>query len=110
MNGIEAVQILKAMGYRLKVDGEAVCYEWQGAGKPNPSQVRPLLEVVKAHKAEAISYLAQKQEAPERILTCFGCGYFRPSATSPNDPSLGALPEAEKRQVRCGDGLRSYFK
>ncbi len=72
MNGLIAVRRLKAMGYRFQVDGEALCYEWQGTGKPDPSQVRPLLALVKEHKPEVLAYLSQKQK--NHALEKCSCG------------------------------------
>jgi hypothetical protein len=62
MNSLIAVQRLRAMGYRFQVDGEALCYEWRGNGKPDPTQVKPLLALVKEHKPEVLAYLGQEQE------------------------------------------------
>lgn len=83
MNGPLAVEKLKAMGYRFQVDGEALCYEWQGTGKPDPFQVKPLLTLVKEHKPEVLAYLS-RPIPPERVLTCCECGHFRPAVNSPN--------------------------
>jgi hypothetical protein len=78
MNSIAAVQKLKAMGYRFQVDGNALRYEWQGNGKPDPDLVRPLMEVVKTHKLEVLTYLGQKPQAPpERILSCSECPWHQ---------------------------------
>ena len=57
MNGLAAVKRLTAMGYHFQVEGVALRYEWQGAGKPDPVQVRPLLALVKEHKPEVLAYL-----------------------------------------------------
>jgi hypothetical protein len=83
MNSLIAVQRLRAMGYRFQVDGEALCYEWRGNGKPDPTQVKPLLALVKEHKAEVLAYLSRLVPT-ERVLTCYDCGHFRPAVNSPN--------------------------
>jgi hypothetical protein len=83
MNGLVAIQKLKAMGYRFQAEGNTLRYEWQGDGKPDPSQVRPLLALVKEHKPEVLAYLS-KPILLERVLTCFECGHFRPAVNSPN--------------------------
>lgn len=57
MNGLAAVQKLTAMGYRFQIDGNALRYEWQGPGKPDPDHVRPLLETIKEHKGEVLTFL-----------------------------------------------------
>ena len=81
--GIEAVRKLAHIGYRLMVNGENIKARYEGQGDPDPSQVRPLLETVKAHKPEVLTYL-NKPVQPERILTCYECGRFQPAANSPN--------------------------
>jgi hypothetical protein len=83
MNGLAAVQRLTAMGYQFQVEGDALRYEWHGSGKPDPSQVRPLLALVKEHKPEVLAYFS-RPVPPERILTCYECCHFRPAANSPN--------------------------
>jgi hypothetical protein len=84
MSGLAAVQRLMALGYRFQAEGDMLRYEWRGTHKPDPSQVRPLLALVKEHKPEVISFLAKKPEAGERVLTCFECPHFRPAVNSPN--------------------------
>ena len=84
MSGLIAVQKLSALGYRFQVvEGDALRYEWQGTGKPDPSQVRPLLALVKEHKPEVLAYLS-RPTSPERVLTCHECGHFRTADNSPN--------------------------
>jgi len=46
--GIEAVRTLANMGYRFTVNGETIKAKYRGQGKPNPAQVRPLVDVMKA--------------------------------------------------------------
>jgi hypothetical protein len=83
--GIEAVQKLAYIGYRFTVNGDTIKARYEGQGTPNPAQVRPLLALVKEHKARVIDYLVQQPQAPaERLLTCFECDYFRPAIGSPN--------------------------
>jgi hypothetical protein len=63
--GIEATRRLAHMGYRFTVvNGETIKGRYEGKGVPNPAQVRPLLALVREHKAEVLGYLSQKQEAP----------------------------------------------
>jgi hypothetical protein len=82
--GIDAVCELAHLGYRFTLNGEKIKATFHGPGKPNSSQVRPLLESVRAHKAEVLQHLAQKTQAfPDRAITCFECGHFSPGK-SPN--------------------------
>lgn len=81
---IAAMRKLAHMGYRFTVNGEIIKAKYEAPGKPDPAEVRHLLALVKEYKEEAISYLARKPQAPERILTCFECDHFRPAANSPN--------------------------
>jgi len=81
--GVEAVRKLAHLGYRFVVNGETIKARHEGPGDPDPGQVRPLLETVKAHKSEVLAYLS-KPVPPERILTCYECCHFRPAANSPN--------------------------
>ncbi len=83
--GIEAVRKLAHLGYRFPVNGETIKAKYGGPGNLDPGQVRPLLALVKGNKAEVIDYLTRKSRVPpERILTCFECGHFRPAINSPN--------------------------
>jgi hypothetical protein len=94
MNGLIAVQKLSALGYRFQVEGDSLRYEWQGYGKPDPSQVRPLLALVKEHKPEVLAHLS-RPILSERILTCHECDHFRPAVTSLNPTQ--AFGHCEKR-------------
>jgi hypothetical protein len=83
--GIEAVRKLALLGYGFTVHGETIKAKYKGQGDLDPVQVRPLLALVKEHKAEVIDYLARKPQAPaERMLSCFECAHFRPAVKSPN--------------------------
>jgi hypothetical protein len=55
--GIEAVRKLAHLGYRFTLNGEIIKAKYHGPGEPDPDTVRPLLEVVKAHKPEALYFL-----------------------------------------------------
>jgi hypothetical protein len=81
--GIEAARRLAHLGYRFKVNGQTIKAKYEGQGELNPSQVRPLLETVKAHKPEVLAFLS-KPTTPERVLTCYECRHFQPAANSPN--------------------------
>jgi len=80
----QVVMKLSHLGYRFELQGERVRYKWQGQGDPDPAQVRPLLALVKKYKPQVISYLAQRPQATERVLTCYECGHFLPAVISPN--------------------------
>jgi hypothetical protein len=60
--GIAAALKLSLMGYRFKVEGKSILADYQGQGKPDPAQVRPLLALVKEYKPEVLAYLGQEQE------------------------------------------------
>jgi hypothetical protein len=81
--GIEATRRLSHMGYRFMVNGETIKARYEGPGDPDPSQVRPLLGLVKEHKPEVLAYLS-RPTPPERVLTCYECDHFRPADNSPN--------------------------
>jgi hypothetical protein len=55
--GIEAVRKLAHLGYRFTVDGETIKGRYEGRESLDPAQMRPLLEMVKAHKPEVIDFL-----------------------------------------------------
>jgi hypothetical protein len=68
--GIQATWKLTHLGYRFTVvDSNTIRAKYFGPGDPDPAQVRPLLEVVKAHKPEVLSYLSENEE----VATC-DCG------------------------------------
>jgi hypothetical protein len=110
--GVEAARKLAHLGYRFTVNGETIKARYEGPGQPDPAQVRPLLETVKAHKAEVLPFLrchclrcggvvfvgnecflcdwlpqgqreAQAQELQGEARTCGGCGHFLPSRLNP---------------------------
>jgi hypothetical protein len=76
--GIEAVSKLSKLGFAFEVAGDRLRYRYEGSGTPDPDQVRPLLEMVKAHKPDVLTYL-RKPALPERILICADCPNFEGS-------------------------------
>jgi hypothetical protein len=58
------------MGYHFEVQGSDIVAEWQGPSDPDPHQVKPMLEAVKAHKDEVILFL--KCYCPR----CGGCCFM----------------------------------
>ena len=76
--GIEAVRKLALLGYRFTVNGETIKGKYKGQGGLDPIQVRPLLALVKEHKAEVIDYLGRSpQPQAQEHVTCFECAHFR---------------------------------
>ncbi len=92
--GIEATRKLAHMGYRFTVKGETIKAKYAGPGEPDPDSLRPLVEMMKAHKPEVLAYLS-KPALAERVLTCFECDHFRPAVNSPNPTQ--AFGRCEKR-------------
>jgi hypothetical protein len=80
--GIEAVRKLAGMGYRFTVNGETIKAKYHGPDTPDPAQVRPLLETMKANKPEVLAYL-NKPAPPERILTCADCNFHEYQGPNP---------------------------
>ena len=54
---------LRAIGYQIQVEGEEIVCRWEGSGRPEAAQVRPLLEELRQHKAEAIEELTGSHAA-----------------------------------------------
>jgi hypothetical protein len=54
----EAVINLSRIGFKFEVAGDRVRYRYEGPDDPDPHQVKPLLEVAKAHKEEVLWFLA----------------------------------------------------
>ncbi|MFP3869230.1 MAG: hypothetical protein ACLFUU_13940 [Desulfobacteraceae bacterium] len=68
--GIEAARKLAHLGYWFTVVGGIIKARYEGPGKPDPAQVRPLLETVKEHKAEVLPFL--RCYCPKCGGVCFG--------------------------------------
>lgn len=101
--GIEALRKLASTGYRFKLAEETIKAGYEGPGDPDPSQVRPLLALVKEHKAEMIDYPARKPQDREHIITCFECDYFRPTVNFPNPTQAwGRCEKRQKERYGCG--------
>jgi hypothetical protein len=106
--GIEAARRLAHLGYRFTVEGEKILAEYQGPGKPDPAQVRPLLDLLRAHKDEVREFLrcycprcggivfvgndcflcdwrprTPDAEGQAGGPTCGGCAHFIPSRLNP---------------------------
>jgi hypothetical protein len=55
--GIEAVRKLAHLGYRFTVNGETIKAKYEGPGTPDPAQVQPLVDMMKAHKPDVVYFL-----------------------------------------------------
>lgn len=81
MKPIKAVDELTKVGFRFRLEGEALKVRYVGPGKTDSNHVFQLLEVVKTHKEEVRSYLVNAQRnissQPERILTCGECPWHQ---------------------------------
>lgn len=53
----DAVMELSRIGFRFRLDGEAVKVRYAGQDKPDPSQVSPLLSLVRQHKDDVRHFL-----------------------------------------------------
>jgi hypothetical protein len=65
-----AVMELTRLGFRFRIEGEAVKVRWEGQEKPDPEQVAPLLSLVKMYK-EDVRYFV-KSYCPK----CGGCCFI----------------------------------
>ena len=82
MKAIEAVKKLSSLGYRFELAGDRLRYRYEGQGDPDRGMVLPLLEVVKAHKPDVLTYL-RKPALPEHILTCADCCFHEYQGPNP---------------------------
>jgi hypothetical protein len=93
-----AIQKLAALGYCFRIEGNALRYEWHGAGKPDPSQVKPLFEIIKLHKDEVRTYLVV-------LVTCRACDHAEVGhgwAMCQADPWDGIPGQVPDHQHPCG--------
>lgn len=59
---------LESLGYQVELKGNDIRLSYQGAGKPDPEQVRPLLRELRDHKPEAIRELQKGNGRPQPVL------------------------------------------
>jgi hypothetical protein len=108
-----ALMKLAHLGFRFKVAGDRLAWRHESEPKPDPAKVRPLLDIVKANKADALFFLschcprcggivfvrddcficdwlpqtimsqAQDSDSRDEVLLCGGCGHFIPSRINP---------------------------
>jgi hypothetical protein len=55
-------------GYQIALDGEEIVCSWQGPGEPDIAQVRPLIEKLRHHKAEAVIFLMHERVEADQAL------------------------------------------
>jgi hypothetical protein len=88
-NPQEAVTQLARMGFHFELAGQGFSWAWEGAGQPDPAQVRPLLEILKANEREVMHLLASREPDPKAdddlgrtciqtgpAPSCYECGHF----------------------------------
>jgi hypothetical protein len=68
-----AVIELSRIGFRFRLDGEAVKMRWEGQEKPDPAAVSPLIDLVRQHKEEVRYFL--KSYCPRCGGGCFAPDY-----------------------------------
>ncbi|MBM4340328.1 MAG: hypothetical protein FJ110_12380 [Deltaproteobacteria bacterium] len=51
---MDAIDRLRLLRYSINLDGEKIRYFYQGKGDPSVEEIIPLLEVLKAHKADVL--------------------------------------------------------
>jgi len=61
---MQAISELRNQGYTISLDHDDLVIKYTGAGHPDPATVKPLLEELRAHKAEALDYLRQRDVLP----------------------------------------------
>jgi hypothetical protein len=73
MSPESAVMELTRLGFRFRIEGEAVKVRWEGQEKPDPEQVAPLLGLVKTYKEDVRYFL--KCYCPRCGGCCFAPDY-----------------------------------
>ncbi len=62
---MDAIGRLENIGYRFTLDGDQIHYTLApGHGQPDSVIVKPLLEELRTHKQEAITFLRQREQGP----------------------------------------------
>ena len=122
--GIEAVQTLASLGYKFTLTGATIKAKYEGDGKLDPAQVRPLLAQVKANKPEVVDFLccycpkcggccfAPDDEQRPRCLAC-DWNLLTEASKSGNKRKIneGEAPQAPPREkiVRGEPRQRNLF-
>ncbi len=76
---MDAIIQLQTLGYRVNLEGDKIRLIWQGESGPNPEQVTPLLEEVRARKQEALRYIrhaSRHKNRPGKCESCRAGGYW----------------------------------
>jgi hypothetical protein len=99
---------LRALGFQVEAVGEVVTWRWQGTGHPDPARARPLVELLKAHKSEALAALRGElseslADWPENWLEAF----IERSAIMEFD---GGSPRAEAERRAEGQVREAYWQ
>jgi hypothetical protein len=66
----EAVMELSRIGFRFRLDGEAVKVRFEGKQTPDPATVSPLLDVVRQHKDDVRFFLKCHCPRCGGVATC----------------------------------------
>jgi hypothetical protein len=61
---MQAIQQLRQLGYTITTNGDKINATYTGDDHPDPATVRLLLEELRAHKQDAITYLQQRDTLP----------------------------------------------
>ncbi len=61
---MKVVRELEKLGFSLWLDGDNIKYHFQGESKPEQATIKPLLDVLKARKPEAVRYLQGRPVDP----------------------------------------------
>ena len=64
---MRAIRDLETMGYTFTLDGGAIRFTHEGE-RPDLARVRPLLEYIKRHKAEAMYFIGERFEVEATAL------------------------------------------
>lgn len=94
---IELVKKFKTHGYELSVHGDKIRCTPKEGSRPVPSEVTPLLDLLKEHKAEVIEHLQQKTKELSVVDTI--AKLFDGTITSVKPPETKD-PSAEKKGFR----------
>ena len=75
---MEVLSRLREVGYRIEVNDDKIRCHWRGEGKPDPEAVRPLLEELRSHEAEALVALREETGEPGPFPDPFDEGSYPP--------------------------------
>jgi hypothetical protein len=55
------------LGYEIELEGDEIVCRWRGPGEPEAVHIRPLIEQLNEHKAEAKDWLRHDWDLPVEI-------------------------------------------